>query len=93
MLIKVLKANQSLVELDLSWNSLTADLIEELLDTISKFGTKLQSIDLSWINIGSVQLVPKQEDLFGRYLARSRSLLHLNLTRTNLEGNLLTKIL
>lgn len=92
-MIEVIKLNKNLVELDLSWNRLLPKMCIELIATLSKHGLNLQTIDLSYITIGSAQLSKRQEEDFGKFIAKSRSLTHLNLAHTKLEGSLLKQLL
>ena len=93
MLLKVLEMNQKLVEIDLSWNKLLPTMVADLIEVFFKFGLNLQDINLSWINLGSAKITSKLQDQFSNFIAKSRSLIHLNLTQTNLSPDLLTKIL
>ena len=93
MLLKVIEQNNTLIELDLSWNRLIPSMVSDLLLTIAKHGQNLQSLDLSWLNIGGADLSPPQQDQFTAFIARSRGLTHLNLANTNLSGDFLTKVL
>jgi hypothetical protein len=38
LLLKVLKHNRNLIDIDLSWNGFLPDMVEELIKTISRFG-------------------------------------------------------
>jgi Ran GTPase-activating protein (RanGAP) involved in mRNA processing and transport len=91
---KILKS-KSLVNLDISWNSLTPRAFKGFLETLST-NRRLQYINLAWNNLSDVQATPEDQKAMlhslGQMIKHNKNLLHMDITSAGLGSFIVREI-